>query len=211
MKEIISVILLTTLSLYSISFTPPHITTQEVLAETETNEIPPLAIQVPPEENKELTGQNTQSPEIIPLATPSRVDHIPEVKKQITKAPIFNPVKEITSVRKVEEKIRKENFDINKLAKAVARHETASCTKWYGKEYNNCFWIKNWNTAPCPKIGRNRMCIYATQEESYEAFKKIWIKWYGGMPTLASSRRWSGNDNAGNWMKNVTSFYYKQF
>jgi hypothetical protein len=56
MREIISVILLTTLSLYSVSFTPPHIATQEVLADTQTNEIPPLAIQVPIEEKEKVVA-----------------------------------------------------------------------------------------------------------------------------------------------------------
>ena len=98
-------------------------------------------------------------------------------------------------------------YDIDRLAKAVARHETGNCTLGYGKEYNNCFGIKNGNTAPCKKIGRNRMCIYNTPQDSYVAFKKIWSRWYSGMPTLQKARKWSGNDNAVAWYNNVTNFY----
>lgn len=101
------------------------------------------------------------------------------------------------------------SYDINKLAKAVAIAETGNCTKWYGKSYNNCFWIKHWNTAPCPKIGRSRMCIYEKPEDSYEAFKIIWSKWYKWPPNLRTARRWTGNDNATRWLSHVNLHYYK--
>lgn len=87
-------------------------------------------------------------------------------------------------------------------------HETANCTKGYGAMYNNCFGIKNGNTAPCEKIGNSRMCIYERPEQSYEAFKTIWTKWYITFPTLRHARAWSGNDRAENWLNNVTYFYY---
>jgi hypothetical protein len=97
---------------------------------------------------------------------------------------------------------------LDKLALAVAKHETASCTKGYGREYNNCFGIKNGRTAPCPKIGRNNMCIYSSKEDSFTAFKKIWTVVYGGgMPTLADARKYSGNDRAHIWLRNVQKFY----
>jgi len=99
--------------------------------------------------------------------------------------------------------------DMDKLARAVARHETGGCTLGYGAEYNNCFGIKNGNTAPCKKIGRNRMCIYEHPDESYVAFKIIWNKWYKGLPTLHMAKRWSGNDNAHAWKRNVLSFYHQ--
>lgn len=77
----------------------------------------------------------------------------------------------------------------------------------YGKMYNNCFGIKNGGIAPCPKIGRNRMCIYSSPEASYEAFRKIWVKGYGGgFPTLKQASRWSGGDGK-NWLKSVKYHY----
>ena len=109
---------------------------------------------------------------------------------------------------KVEHNAKKE-FNLDILAKAVARHETASCTKGYGKEYNNCFGIKWGNTAPCDNVGRNKMCIYDHPDESYEAFKKIWSTWYGQMPTLKTAQIYSGNDRAITWLNNVTNFYYE--
>lgn len=110
---------------------------------------------------------------------------------------------------KTAEVIKASDFDINKLAYAVAMSETNNCTKWYGKIYNNCFWIKNWNTAPCKKIGRNRMCIYDNPEESYEAFVIIWEKWYKTLPTLRQAGIWTGVDHAKTWRKNVLYYYYK--
>ena len=101
------------------------------------------------------------------------------------------------------------SYDLDNLAKAVAIAETGNCTKWYWKEYFNCFGIRNWNTAPCPKIGRNRMCIYEKPEDSYEAFKIIWSKWYKWPPNLITARRWTGNDNATRWLSHVNLHYYK--
>jgi len=95
------------------------------------------------------------------------------------------------------------------LANAVARHETASCTKGYGAEYRNCFGIKNGNTAPCPKIGRNKMCIYENKEDSYQAFYKIWKKWYKKFPNYVLADRYA-NDRSGIWLANVTQFYNEQ-
>lgn len=97
--------------------------------------------------------------------------------------------------------------DLNKLAYSVAMHETANCTKGYGKQYNNCFGIKNGNTVPCKKIGRNRMCVYDKPEESYEAFKKIWATHYKTFPNQRKAAYWSGNDNSKQWLKNVSYFY----
>jgi hypothetical protein len=100
-------------------------------------------------------------------------------------------------------------YDIDKLAYAVAMAETHNCTEGYGLEYNNCMGIKNGNTAPCTKIGRNRMCIYERPEDSYAAFKKIWSKWYDGLPTLKKAQKWSGNDRAQTWLRNVNHYYYQ--
>lgn len=90
--------------------------------------------------------------------------------------------------------------DLDKLAKAVARHETNGCTKGSAK-YNNCFGIMEWPN------GKRRFKRYATKEESYDHFKKIWAKSYGGMPTLAKAKKYSGNDKSTAWLNNVTKFY----
>lgn len=103
----------------------------------------------------------------------------------------------------------KPDFDLDKLARAVAMAETGNCTKWYGKTYNNCFGIKSGRTAPCPKVGRNRMCIYEKPEDSYIAFKKIWSKWYAWKPNLKMAQRWTWHDNAVRWLYNVNHHYNK--
>jgi hypothetical protein len=100
---------------------------------------------------------------------------------------------------------------LDRVAYAVAMAETKNCTLGYGKQYNNCFGIKSGNTAPCSKVGRNRMCIYDKPEESYEAFKKIWVKWYGGgLPTREAAARWTGNDSPRTWINNVNFYYLNQ-
>lgn len=122
--------------------------------------------------------------------------------------------KTTTKVEKPQEKPKEvtidNKFDINRLARAVAMAETHNCTKGYGKTYNNCFWIKNGNTAPCPKIGKNKMCIYEKPEDSYEAFKKIWGKWYKTMPNLKKAEQWTGKDSAHTWIKHVNHYYYQK-
>ena len=64
---------------------------------------------------------------------------------------------EIKDIIKVEEIniIKKSELDLDKLAFAIAMSETNNCKLWYWKTYNNCFWIKNWNTAPCKRIWNN--------------------------------------------------------
>ena len=73
--------------------------------------------------------------------------------------------------------------------------------------YNNCHGIKNGNTAPCTKIGRNRMCIYDSTDESYEAFKKIWSTWYKEYPDMRLAIRYSGNDRPATWLASVNQYY----
>lgn len=102
------------------------------------------------------------------------------------------------------------SYNIYALANAVALSETGNCKVWFGKEYNNCFGIKNGNTAPCDKVGRLNMCIYDEPKESYEAFVKIWSTHYQRMPDLKMAEAWTGKDNAKTWLKNVWHHYNKE-
>lgn len=103
-----------------------------------------------------------------------------------------------------------QSVDMDKLAYAIAMAETKNGELGYGKDYKNAFGIKNGSIAPCAQIGRNRMCIYSSIEASYEAFKKIWGKGYGGRyPTYRDAQVWTGNDRPDTWLKNV-NFYYNQ-
>ena len=118
--------------------------------------------------------------------------------------------KQVFATQNTQEKkevVKSENFDINKLAYAVAMQETKNCTLGYWLTHNNCFWIKHGNTVPCPWVPKMAMCKFNSPEESYEAFKIIWQKWYTWMPNYAKAKRWSWDDRASIWLKNVHYFY----
>jgi len=90
---------------------------------------------------------------------------------------------------------------MQKLAMAVAMHETKNCTLGVGATHNNCFGIRKWNGT---KLDWAR---YNSKEEAYIDFKEIWGRMYGTtIPTLANSIRWSGDDRAVAWHNNVLHF-----
>ncbi len=117
------------------------------------------------------------------------------------------PVIMTTIKQEVKQELKSEVFDINKLAYAVAMQETKNCTLGYWVTHNNCFWIKHWNTVPCPWVPKLEMCKFNSPEESYEAFKIIWQKWYKWMPNLEKAERWTWKDRASIWLANVNYFY----
>ena len=85
--------------------------------------------------------------------------------------------------------------------------ETNDCTKGMGlnNKFNNCFGIMTWSR------GFREGKTYRSKEESYEDFKKIWIKFYGNhFPTWNDAAKWTGNDNPNNWLKNVSYYYYNK-
>jgi hypothetical protein len=84
--------------------------------------------------------------------------------------------------------------------------ETKNCTKGVGATQNNCFGIRNGNTAPCKEI-RNRFCVYDDPKESYEAFKIIWSKWYGGLPNIQKAKKWTATQPH-EWLANVLHIYH---
>lgn len=90
--------------------------------------------------------------------------------------------------------------DLDKLAIAVATHETCSCTCGSAK-YNNCFGIRYNGT----------FAHYKTKEDSYADFKRIWAKptgyYRGQYPTLSLAKTYTGNDRAVAWLSTVTRVY----
>jgi hypothetical protein len=66
-------------------------------------------------------------------------------KQALERAKVSKPVKVTPKVEKKHEKPKevkidnKPDFDLDRLARAVAMAETNNCTKGYGKTYNNCF------------------------------------------------------------------------
>lgn len=97
-----------------------------------------------------------------------------------------------------------DELDLDKLAYAVARHETGNCTvKRWSSLVNNCFGIRECSGGKCHGFKK-----YATKEESYKAFKDLWVRWYGWeFPTMQHAIKYSGNDRAEIWLKNVLYFY----
>jgi len=88
-------------------------------------------------------------------------------------------------------------YDVYRLCKAIARHETNSCTTGVGATHNNCVGIK-----------RNSTFVrYSDPEESIEDCVRVWTTYYKRMPDLHLARRWSGNDRANAWLQNVLAFY----
>lgn len=58
------------------------------------------------------------------------------------------------------------------------------------------------------KTGKRKLVVYKSKEESYAAFKELWTNHYGGFPTLAQARKYTGNDNAVAWLAIVKKVYY---
>lgn len=57
------------------------------------------------------------------------------------------------------------------------------------------------------KNGKRELKQYPSIEANKQAFKSLWKRLYGNrFPTMADAIRYSGNDNAEAWLKNVV--YY---
>ena len=139
------------------------------------------------------------------IHTPTKAKNFWKIYYNIKQIRIQNniPVQvELKRTSKEPQKNLKKFFDINKLAKAVAKHETADCKKWNSASRNNCFWIMTW------KRGFREFKKYKNKEESYKDFKKIWTTYYKWMPNFKKAKKYSWNDRANIWLKNVLYFYY---
>lgn len=93
------------------------------------------------------------------------------------------------------------DVDLDKLAKAVAQHETGGCKLGSGKTHNNCFGIMTWAS------GKRAFKRYASKEDSYADFKRIWSTHYKRYPDIALAKKYSGNDRPHQWLANVNHFY----
>lgn len=114
--------------------------------------------------------------------------------------------KEVIQEKEVLEEVIEEKevlFNIKKLAKAVAMHETKDCTVWNSADRNNCFWIMQWD-----KSWNRSFKKYDTKEDSYNDFMRVRTSYYGWFPTFAKAKKYSWNDRAEHWLRNVTYFYY---
>jgi|GEM_PF-6461748 len=90
--------------------------------------------------------------------------------------------------------------DLDKLSKAVAMTETHDCHDKVGSALlNNCFGIKK----------NGKFMQFETPEASHEYFKQLWVKGYGGFPTMAMAKKYSGNDHPTTWLNSVKYYYNK--
>jgi len=98
--------------------------------------------------------------------------------------------------------------DMDKLAWAVAMHETKNCTARNavtGRARNNCHGIMSWPN------GQRTQRTYPNIQASHDAFKELWVRAYGGrLPTMQDARKYSGNDQAAAWHANVHAFYHSK-
>lgn len=115
----------------------------------------------------------------------------PTAKAQTVEIPVVI-LKELDAQPEVQ-------VDLNKLAYAVAQAETSNCTEGVGKTKNNCFGIRR----------KGAFVSYGSPEESYEDFKNVWSRYYGGLPTIAKARKYTANDKPETWLKIVNHYYYK--
>jgi len=81
--------------------------------------------------------------------------------------------------------------------------ETNDCTKGMGVTKNNCFGYMTWEN------GYREGKTYSSKEESYKDFKELWIRAYGGFPTIEMAKKWTGNHNSNTWYNNVSYYYNK--
>lgn len=93
-----------------------------------------------------------------------------------------------------------ESVNLDKLAYAVGMYETSQCTNPgspTANARNNCH----------GSMRKGSPITFASTDESTAFFKANWKKNYGGYPTFAQARTYSGNDRACTWLKNVNRFY----
>jgi len=92
--------------------------------------------------------------------------------------------------------------DLRKLAHAVAVAETSGCTAGVGVSKNNCHGITECSASGC------RFKTFATTEESYVAFERIWLNGYGNrFPTIEDAIRYTDNPEPHRWYNVVTTIY----
>ena len=128
---------------------------------------------------------------------------IAEPVKPVVPKTVVKPI--IKSVEKsLPTKATNDTFNLDKLSRAVACHETKCGTRWSALTHNNAFGIMTWD-----KNWKRSFKRYATLNDSYIDFKRIWSSYYGGFPTLKQAKRYSGNDRAETWLYNVKFFYSK--
>jgi len=107
----------------------------------------------------------------------------------------------VEAMNQVPDTVKKEEFNLDCLAVGVATAETGNFTKGSGVSKLNGFGVMFWPN------GVRTLKTYATKQESIDDFKRIWSKFYGGYPTYAMAKKWTGNDHVDSWQLNVKRAY----
>ncbi len=94
------------------------------------------------------------------------------------------------------------HVDLDRLAYAVSVAETSHCTAGTGISKNNCHGIIECSKGACA------MKHFANTNESFLAFKKLWMRAYGDhFPTLEDAKRYSAGPGD-TWLERVSIAYY---
>ena len=106
-----------------------------------------------------------------------------------------------------------QGYDIDKLAKAVAIHETGDCTAKVGAAtHNNCHGFRR----------NDKFLIFKDKSESYEKFKNLWARDFEDFPTIRLATAYvcgwrhlrekgpvpCPGGNPKSWLASVNSIYY---
>jgi hypothetical protein len=88
-----------------------------------------------------------------------------------------------------------------KVCKAISVAETGGCSDGTAKKRMNCHGIMTW------KKGHREPKYYKSQEESHLDCQRIWKTYYGKLPNMKLAIKWTGADNASNWLRNFYLSY----
>ena len=129
------------------------------------------------------------------------------VKPQTTISSIIQDAQKLNSISGTgvtgNTHIRKsQHVDLNKLYLAVAYAESGNCKTAWHKKANNCVSIMSWTG------GKRHLRSFASINDSKNYFKQLWLRRYGDrLPTKQDAIKYTGNDKAKAWHKNVMTFY----
>ena len=185
--------------LASLYFSPPRITVS--MTPVKSLEIEKY-ITIAPEPMREVVTVPRPAPKVQKVVKPQ------SVVKKLQQTPVklkvtVKPVIEAKTVHVTDIGVTHMSVDLDKLARAVAFAESASCKNAWK---NNCHGIKSGNTYPC-KQKKGEMCQFSDTAESTRAFKVIWGKWYKTFPTRKQALAWTGGDKTDIWLDHVTNYY----
>ncbi len=93
-------------------------------------------------------------------------------------------------------------YDVEKLCRAIAFHETKSGKHVIAK--NNWHNIMTWDRGF--REGKN----YGSPEESQRDCVRIWTKYYGRFPDYALAHKYTGGDNVWGWLATVKQKYNEE-